>query len=664
MTNSPGQPIPDDPVGALLILLAKLEPALQQDVILGALGQAAARPDGHRRVAGAVVDRPELLAGQGAHAETPAVLRFIHALTGAGASTVIEPLCPRCGRPRQLGPPIEGVRLCQGCRAKARALRCGRCGQVRPTARRNDNGKPICQYCWRQDPRSWKPCTSCGNSRRVAAVTRAGPVCQNCRPGHDLPCTFCGSTDSRIGISRAIGKPVCERCRQRWIVCSACGTGAVLKGGTLDEPLCARCLNPDPTFWKRCRTCKKTWQLSTAECTRCSLDRKLREIFTSPEGTTLPELDQLREALVQVDRPDSADTWLTRPGVRSTLRDVASGNRELAHELLDEMPPGLTLNHLRSMLVTSGALQSRDERITTLERWIDQTIAARTVPEHQRALHGYAVWHHLRRLRGRLHGQPATHHQAKNVRQHVTAATAFLDWLEAHELTLKTCAQPRLDLWLAEGDGHRARSSNFVRWAVTHRHASHLSAPATHWTGPSGPLDQDRRWEDARRLLHDDACPVADRVAGLLILLYAQTLSAITALTIQHVLHENDQILLCLGPRPIVLPTPLDSLIQELVATRKLPGSGVLTEDSTWLFPGRWPGRPLTEGTLARRLHTLGVDPRQSRNSALFSLAADIPAAVLAKMLGIHIKGAILWQKLSAGDWASYAADVSRRDKS
>jgi hypothetical protein len=33
----------------------------------------------------------------------------------------------------------------------------------------------------------------------------------------------------------------------------------------------------------------------------------------------------------------------------------------------------------------------------------------------------------------------------------------------------------------------------------------------------------------------------------------------------------------------------------------------------------------------------------------------------LAKTLGIHIKAAIQWQKIFAGDWAAYAADVSRR---
>lgn len=42
-------------------------------------------------------------------------------------------------------------------------------------------------------------------------------------------------------------------------------------------------------------------------------------------------------------------------------------------------------------------------------------------------------------------------------------------------------------------------------------------------------------------------------------------------------------------------------------------------------------------------------------------LAAELPAAILARMLGVHIQVAVQWQKASAGDWAAYAADVSRR---
>jgi hypothetical protein len=265
----------------------------------------------------------------------------------------------------------------------------------------------------------------------------------------------------------------------------------------------------------------------------------------------------------------------------------------------------------------------------------------------------------LRRLRGRLDGQSTSHQQAKNIRRQVTDAAAFLYWLEVHGLTLATCAQADLDQWLAGNPAQASRSANFVRWATTHRHASRLTAPTTRWTGPAGPLDQDQRWADARRLLHDDTLPTADRVAGLLVLLYAQKLNVISALTTHHVRHEKSQTLLVLGSRPIALPVPLDRLVDELTATRKQPGDSLIHAPSDWLFPGRWPTRPLTEGALARRLHAHGLRPRQSRNTALFALAAEVPAAILARTLGIHIKAAIQWQKLSSGDWTTYAATVS-----
>jgi hypothetical protein len=42
-------------------------------------------------------------------------------------------------------------------------------------------------------------------------------------------------------------------------------------------------------------------------------------------------------------------------------------------------------------------------------------------------------------------------------------------------------------------------------------------------------------------------------------------------------------------------------------------------------------------------------------------LAAEVAAAILAKTLGIYLQAAIQWQKISGGDWAAYAADISRR---
>jgi hypothetical protein len=121
-------------------------------------------------------------AQEGAAATLPGVLRFIDALVRAGATTVVAPLCPRCGKQRPLGRPFDGLRLCAGCTRKAVAMSCGRCGTLRPPARRNDNGQPICQACWWRDPRSWRACTACGDQRRVAAMTEAGPVCTRCQP--------------------------------------------------------------------------------------------------------------------------------------------------------------------------------------------------------------------------------------------------------------------------------------------------------------------------------------------------------------------------------------------------------------------------------------------------------------------------------------------------
>jgi DNA-binding Xre family transcriptional regulator len=175
----PGGPGPGDPVGSLLALMEELEPALSRDVVLGALEQSAARPDGRRRIAAAVTGQPNLLAGQGARAPFPGVLRFISALDRAGAAAVVEPSCPRCGRQRQLVAPIEGLRVCGGCRSKARSLRCGSCGKVSSVARRNDGGKPICQNCWHRDPRSWKPCA---RSAMTAAIPSSATTSRNTAP--------------------------------------------------------------------------------------------------------------------------------------------------------------------------------------------------------------------------------------------------------------------------------------------------------------------------------------------------------------------------------------------------------------------------------------------------------------------------------------------------
>ena len=66
--------------------------------------------------------------------------------------------------------------------------------------------------------------------------------------------------------------------------------------------------------------------------------------------------------------------------------------------------------------------------------------------------------------------------------------------------------------------------------------------------------------------------------------------------------------------------------------------------------------------SVPQSLRAIGIHAGQARSSALFQLATELPAALLARMLGIHIKVAVEWQRASSGDWARYAAEYSRQD--
>lgn len=188
-----------------------------------------------------------------------------------------------------------------------------------------------------------------------------------------------------------------------------------------------------------------------------------------------------------------------------------------------------------------------------------------------------------------------------------------------------------------------------------------MTLPAVRWVGPSAVIDSDARWEQARRLLRDGTLKTEDRVAGLLVLLYAQTVAGVSRLTLDHVDASDGEVRLHLGTDPIVVPEPLASLNVDLIASRR--GHAAIGElgTSPWLFPGGQPGRPVSASRITERLRALGLRAGPARSTALFQLATELTAAVIARMLGIHIKAAVQWQQVSSGDWAPYAAEVSRR---
>lgn len=353
--------------------------------------------------------------------------------------------------------------------------------------------------------------------------------------------------------------------------------------------------------------------------------------------------------------------WLNKTAIASVLREFGTGQRALSHAGLDELPPSKPAEHLRAILVATSTLPPRDEHLARLERWIAHTLAERNDPEQRQLLHRYAVWHLLRRLRQRNTTTYATHAQVVTVQRHVKAAIALLDGLATGGRALAGARQADLDAWLTSDQAsHRREAGHFARWAKRHKLTS-LEFPATRWHGPTGTIDTETRWAQARWLLHDHTLNPVDRVAGLLVLLYAQTPAAVSRLTLEHVKTTGHEVHLRLGREPIALPEPLAGLVLDLLARRR--GHAALGDQGTspWLFPGGRPGQPISAYQLAERLRQLGLRPAQSRTTALFGLATELPAAVLARLLGTHIKVAVEWQHASAGDWTTYAADYSRR---
>jgi hypothetical protein len=95
-----------------------------------------------------------------------------------------------------------------------------------------------------------------------------------------------------------------------------------------------------------------------------------------------------------------------------------------------------------------------------------------------------------------------------------------------------TCTQHDIDAWFAQPAAIRRVVRPFLAWARRHRHlAVSLQLPPSHRREPSTPRDAELRWDYARRLVDDDTLDPADRVAGALVVLYAQPLTRIATLT-------------------------------------------------------------------------------------------------------------------------------------
>ena len=117
---------------------------------------------------------------------------------------------------------------------------------------------------------------------------------------------------------------------------------------------------------------------------------------------------------------------------------------------------------------------------------------------------------------------------------------------------------------------------------------------------------------------------------------------------------------LCTSPsaRSQSRSSPAHDLIREHLEHR---GKSLYASRETgWLFPGGNPDRHLATENIRSQLVAIGIKPYENRKATLFQLAGEIPAPVLAELIGITNNNAADWARLAARDWTDYIAERAR----
>ncbi|MGH3687352.1 MAG: hypothetical protein ACRDSM_20350 [Pseudonocardiaceae bacterium] len=622
----------------------------------------------------------------------PVIGRLIAALRAAG-SALPQPACASCGRTDRPLTRSDAGGVCPRCRRRQLATACARCGVVKPVASRDGDGQPVCARC---ADRPQRECGRCGRVRRIAIRAREGApdICEGCFQGNQALCVGCGRRRSCAYLTQ--GRPTCQTCRPRTLavcahcgghrppaarwpegpVCDPCYTAALRRRGhcmscgqrrrLLDPPgphatTCADCtsLPTSHLAGHACTDCGIEDKLyERARCAACALRRRTTELLRAGAEHIPTELTAVFEAIVATSTPRSALNWLRKGAGAKVLAELTAGGLAATHQALDAHPQRRAADYLREILVANHVIPARDEALARTERFLADTLAGIDQDGDRRLVAAFATWQVLRRLRRHTEARPRPRTYTRHAHQQITAAARFLAWLAERHTSLRDAGQADLDTWLTGGpETYQVR--DFLGWASEHGHRLPLHVP-TLGRNPGIATSDDDRWAHLARLLHDEDLEPTDRAGGALLLLYGQPLSRITAITTDQITHRDEQVFLRFGHHDVHIPEPLATLLTTLPRDRRRYLGVGTPATSTWLFPGLLPGRPLTAARLGERLRTLGIHAQPGRRAALTSLAAQLPAAVLAELLNLHPTTAVRWVRDAGGDWNRYTAQLAQ----
>jgi integrase len=443
----------------------------------------------------------------------------------------------------------------------------------------------------------------------------------------------------------------CYQAAKRTVGICACGHQGVLPGVVEGRPACRRCsgvrLNVD------CTVCGDEAELySGGRCQRCGLRETAQRLLAHPDtGVIAPQLQVIVDALAEMDRPNSGLTWIRQAHVQRVLRELAA-HPTLTHEVLDQLPPGRTTDYVRGLLVEHGALASRDERLARFQSWAVTAQQRITTDEHRKLVARFIRWS----LGKRLHSMNLVTDSAfLRAKQTVTATIEFCNWLTAeHGITVEHLTQAHIDLWQASGPSTREHVLRFIRWAIKAKliPADLEVAPHRRGTAPKMPIDQQNAVIE--KVAHQQTLHPRDRLAAILIIVFAQRAEDVAALTWKQITISAEKVSITLAGIPIDLPPPLDEPVRAL-AVSNYNNQTAAHPKSPWVFRGYRPGMHVTPMHLRARLRPVFA-ALEARLGTLNELTQTTPIAILAETLGYSPQTLEAHARASGSTYARYVA--------
>ena len=467
-----------------------------------------------------------------------------------------------------------------------------------------------------------------------------------------LPCFRCGGHYELV-VTWPDGY-ICGYCYQaakRTTGICACGHEGVLPGLIDGRAACRRCsgvkLNVD------CISCGAEAELySGGRCQRCVLGATAQRLLANPDtGVIAPQLQVIIDALTAMHRPNSGLTWIRQPHVDRVLRDLAR-HPTLTHEVIDQLPAGRTTDYMRNLLVEHDVLPSRDERLARFQSWAVTAQQRITTEDHRKLVARFIRWSLEKRLRSM---SPVTDSAFLRAKQTVTVTIEFCNWLAAeHNTTVEQVTQGHIDLWQSTGPTTREHILRFVRWAIKAKLiASDLEVtPHRRGTAPRMPIEQQNAVIE--QVAHQQTLHPRDRLAAILVIVFAQRAEDVAALTWDQIAITADTVTIDLAGLPIDLPPPLDEPVRALAASR-YNSQTAAHRNSPWVFRGYTAGRHITPTHLRSYLRPV-LAALEARLGTLNELTQTTPIAILAETLGYSPQTLEAHARASAATYSRYIA--------